>query len=188
MTTPPPAFDDLDGIRQHDIMDAVNEGRAVEDPDLAPAAVEWARRQQRNHRSLAAYTVVGLTAFGVGVWLWGDAASRTTFYIAVFSIGLIGGPMFATFHYKTRRAEHANLRGHDGLVTTALSLGERIAAGLLALVAGQLTAAAGSAAVFVLLRLGGQTADDAAWYWSIPGVMVWLAVALLVYRHLTDRS
>jgi hypothetical protein len=40
----------------------------------------------------------------------------------------------------------------------------------------------------VLLRLGGPAGDDPAWYWSIPAVVVWVAVAILVYRRLTDRA
>jgi hypothetical protein len=190
MTTPASAFDDLDGIRQHDIMEAVREGRAVEDPDLAPVAVGWARRQQRALLGFAAFIVSAVTAVGAGVWLWGDEASRAAFLAtAVFGVGLLGGPMIATFYYRARRAEQATLRSHEVVAAReAPSLGERVAAGLLALFTGQLAAWAVSAAVFVLLRLGGQTAHDAAWYWNIPAVVTWVAVVIVTYRRLTDRS
>jgi hypothetical protein len=190
MTTPASAFDDLDGIRQHDVMEAVREGRAVEDPDLAPVAVEWARRQQRSQLGFGAFTVVAVAVVGAGLWLWGDEASRGAFLAtAVFGVGLLGGPAIASFYYRARRAEQANLRSHEVAVAReAPSLGERVAIGLIALFAGQLSAWGVSAAVFVLLRLGEQVAEDAAWYWNIPAVLTWVTVAILVYRRLTESS
>ena len=186
---PPRDFDALDGIRHQEVSDAVLNGRAVTDPELAAIAVDRARHLRRAIMRLltvlAALALVG----GVSVHRFGDEGHWDAFV----ALGIIFGALIGVFHLylyaSVVRAEKENnaLLG-VGQGAGPPTLAERLGAAGLALFAGLLASRLGGLVLYVAARIAGQEVDQLPWIWNVPLALIGLAVAWLVYRVILSRA
>jgi hypothetical protein len=117
-------FEDLDGIAQHEVTDAVLRGRRADDPELRPVARTLAASHRRGYGIVAGVTgAVAVVALAMAVL----RPDRAPFWV-VFT-GVFAGPLVALWsfamHRSARRAELAN-RPDDGPVP--ITAADRLAA------------------------------------------------------------
>jgi hypothetical protein len=180
-------FDDLGVLEQSWVGEAIEDGRAVDDPDLAPAALERARAMQRGAERFLMWSAGVVAVVGVGVWAFG-AGSHRAMATAVGIIALPLGGAWVLHHRATaiRAAEeNAALLG-EGDGAQPPGVGARIAAAILGLWIGSMTARWAGFAIVAAAGAGGRDLDDLPWYWQAPLVVVLVVVAYATYRAFTD--
>ncbi|MFA9429144.1 hypothetical protein [Egicoccus sp. AB-alg2] len=188
-----PGLADLGELERHRLAEIVQDGRAVDDPRLASAAVELARQQRRVSFWLmtSMLTVPALVAGLVQLVVTGTV-DRTLVVAAL----VVMAPFALGFgwldHANAAAAERANQALLDGAridPEAAPSVGQRIGAGLLALLVAVFTARMFLWVGFAGLRaVGVEPGELPAWGQVVGSLVVMGPIWLLGYRAFTRRS
>jgi hypothetical protein len=199
-----PGLGELDGIEHQTVVEAVQEGRAVDDPRLAGAALEHATQVRRSMAGLGAAMVAGSIAIFVG----GDLLAGGGVRLGPAGIGLLVGGSFAgTFVLPAvndaGRAERRNraLRDRAARRTVGREVGaesdgegrptilERIGWLLLGLLVASLVARVVGLAFWAALNVIDVDPDRVPTGVTAPvGVVVLLGLWAAMYRGLRDRD
>jgi hypothetical protein len=171
-------FEDLDGIAQHDVGDAVLRGRRIDRPELRPAARTLAASHRRGYGTLSAVTgAVTVVALAAALLL----PDRTPFWVVFTAV--LAGPMAALWsfglHRSARRAELAN-RTDDGPVP--IPVVDRLAAIPPALFVGLLSTWLLRALVGAVVVGLGVTPHPAVL--GVPLTLISLGVAVAAYQRI----
>jgi hypothetical protein len=180
-------FADLTVLEQSQVGEALEDGRAVDDPDLAPAALERARAMQRGAERFLMWSAGVVALVGVGVWAFGDGSHRAIAAAAGIIALPLGGAWVLHYRATAIRAaeENAALLG-EGEGARPPGVGARIAAAILGLWIGSMTARWAGFGIVAAVGAGGRDLEDLSWYWQVPLVVVLVVVAYATYRAFTD--
>lgn len=180
-------FDELSVLEQSQVGEAIEDGRAVTHPALASAAYERARAMQRGFERTLVWGAGVVVVASLGVWLFGDDSHR----VVGAALGIITVPLGGAWLLHARATairaaeENAALLG-EGEGARPPGIGARVAAAILGLWIGSMTARWAGVGVLAVAGLGDRDLDALPWYWSAPLVIIWLGVAYAVYRAFTD--
>lgn len=181
------SFDELSVLEQSQVGEALDDGRAVTDPALAPAAVERALAMQRGAERVLIWIAGVVAVLTIGVWIFGHDSHRAV----AAAVGIITLPLGGAWLLHVRAAairaaeENAALLG-EGAGAGPPGVGARIAATILGLWLGSMTARWAGFGLLAAAGLGGRDLDALEWYWSVPLVAIWVVVTYAVYRAFTD--
>ncbi|GGI09171.1 hypothetical protein [Egicoccus halophilus] len=189
MAQTPRDFEALDGIRQHQVADALMHGRAVEDPELAAITVARARVMRRTIMGFAAGLAVTALVSGLAVRQFGDRDQWAGFVAVGTVFGILLGIFLLHMYAGAVRAEkESNALLGVGQGAGPPSAAERLGAAGLALFTGLMTSNALGMVVFVAARVTGREIEQVSSLWNIPPALAGLAVAGVCYRAILSRT
>jgi hypothetical protein len=189
MAQTPRDFEALDGNRQHEVADALMNGRAVEDPELAGIAVARARRMRRSIMRLTTGLAVAALASGLAVRQFGDQDQWTVFVAAGMIIGvLLGVFLLHTYTGAVRAEKESNALLGKGQGAGPPTVAEHLGAAGLGLFTGLLVAQGLGMAVTVATSIAGREIEQLSWLWNLPLALAGLAVAGVAYRAILSRT
>ena len=189
---PRPSLADLSELERHALGEVVQDGRVVDDPRLAAAAVELARQQQRAYGWLAAGALALAVVTGIVVAV--VAGDGFDWRPVALTVGLVLVLVAGTVLYglgDIRAALRRNQALLDGqpLPDDGLTVGQHLGNAVLGLFIAFFAARIVGFAITGLLRIFGIRLDEVSTtVQTVLGVALTLLLWVLCYRSLVSRQ
>jgi len=189
---PRPRLADLSELERHALGEVIQDGRAVDDPRLASAAVELARQVQRSHTWLAVGSlVVGGVAGIVAAVMVGDGFDWRPL---VATMGLVvvlvaGTALFGLADARAALRRNRAVLDGQPMPDDGLTVGQRLGNLALGLVIAFFAGRIVGFAIAGLLAVFGVRLDEAPEaIRAVLGVALTLSLWVLCYRSLVSRQ